>query len=221
MRGFFRLEKTMPINTEQLLLILPGARQVAATFVPALNLAMAEYAITSPSRAAAFLAQVGHESAQLTRMVENLNYSAQGLASTWPSRFAVDRAQSPPRPNAKALSLARQPEAIANEVYGGRLGNTAPGDGWRYRGRGLIQLTGKSNYQEYGAATGMALADKPDLLIEPGAAAMAAGWFWGRHSLNSMADTGNLEGITRKINGGLTGYADRAAIYHRALRVLA
>lgn len=211
----------MPINQQQLLHILPNARPVAGVFVPALNAAMAKYGIATPARVAAFLAQVGHESAHLTRMVENLNYSAHGLASTWPSRFAVDRAASPPQPNPMALKLARQPEAIANSVYAGRLGNVSPGEGWRYRGRGLIQLTGKDNYRECGKAIGLPLVDEPELLLEPGPAAMAAGWFWDRGRLNGLADLGDLEAITRKINGGMTGYADRAAIYQRALKVLA
>jgi len=211
----------MPINQQQLLQILPNARPVAGVFVPALNAAMAKYAITTPGRVAAFLAQVGHESAQLTRMVENLNYSAQGLASTWPSRFAVDRGASPLQPNPKAVKMSRQPEVIANSVYADRLGNVSLGDGWRYRGRGLIQLTGKDNYRECGEGIGLPLVDEPDLLLEPGPAAMAAGWFWDRRRLNGLADSGDLEAITRKVNGGMTGYPDRAAIYQRALKVLA
>ena len=122
----------MPITQQQLLQIFPQARPVAGFFVAALNAAMARYRIDSPVRVAAFLAQVGHESAQLTRLVENLNYSAKGLQSTWPNRFDA----------ALAAQLERKPEQIANIAYDGRMGNTAPGDGWRYRGRGLTQVTG-------------------------------------------------------------------------------
>jgi putative chitinase len=162
---------------------------------------------------AAFIAQVGHESAQLTAVAENLNYSAQALMKTWPSRFSAET----------AAACARQPEKIANIAYASRMGNGAPGsgDGWKYRGRGLIQVTGKANYQKCGAALGVDLITNPELLEQPANAAMSAGWFWSANGLNALADSGDLEGITRKINGGLNGYADRSAIYARALKVLA
>jgi putative chitinase len=215
----------MVITQQQLLQILPNARPVAGVFVPALNAAMAKYAINTPARAAAFIAQAGHESAQLTRLVENLNYSAQGLAGTWPSRFAIDRSATPLQPNALALSLARMPEAIANAVYGGRMGNTLPGDGWRFRGRGLFQNTGKENYRLCGEAIGLPLIDEPDLLLEPGPAAMAAGWFWDANRLNPLADAGKIGDIGSIINTGRRGNVpvgadERKAIYQRALKVL-
>lgn len=215
----------MQINTQQLLLILPNAGQVAGVFVPAINAAMAKYAIDTPARVAAFLAQTGHESAQLTKLFENLNYSAQGLASNWKSRFAIDPSATPPQPNALALKIARQPEAIANAAYGDRMGNTLPGDGWRYRGRGLIQLTGKDNYRLCGQAIGLPLIDEPDLLLEPGPAAIAAGWYWDANKLNALADVGNIADIGSIINTGKRGRIpagadDRKAIYLRALKVL-
>lgn len=216
----------MLINQQQLLQILPNARLVAGVFVLALNTAMARYAINTPSRAAAFLAQTGHESAQFTRMLENLNYSAQGLAIQWKSRFALDPSATPPQPNLMALQIARQPEAIANAAYGDRMGNTLPGDGWRYRGRGLIQLTGKDNYRLCGQAIGLPLVDEPDLLLEPGPAAMAAGWYWDNNKLNALADAGNNDDIGSIVNTGKRGRVpagadDRKAIYQRGLKVLA
>ncbi|MGP5481154.1 glycoside hydrolase family 19 protein, partial [Pseudomonas helleri] len=114
-----------------------------------------------------------------------------------------------------------KPEQIANNVYAGRMGNSAPGDGWKYRGRGLIQLTGKTNYRRCGEALGLDLLTQPELLEKPQHACMAAAWFWGSNGLNSLADKGDIETITQRINGGLTGLADRQAIYARALKVLA
>lgn len=123
----------MPLTEQQLLQVLPKARPVAGIFLPALNRAMLRWKIDSRLRLAAFLAQIGHESGQLRALVENLNYSAEALVRTWPSRFTAQTAQA----------YAWQPEKIANRVYGGRMGNgpESSGDGWRYRGRGLIQLS--------------------------------------------------------------------------------
>lgn len=201
----------MPIATQQLLLILPNARPVAGVFVPALQTAMLKFGITTPLRKAAFLAQVGHESAHLTATVENLNYSASALQKTWPSRF----------PAALAAQVERKPEQIANIAYGLRMGNgpTASGDGWKYRGRGLIQITGWVNYQACGAA--LDLLNKPELLEQPIYAALSAAWFWQSKGLNALADAGDLARITQRINGGQNGAADRAELYARALDVLA
>ena len=222
----------MPILATQLLKILPNAVQVAGFFVPVLNTAMNRHQVVGQKRIAAFIAQVGHESGQLTRLVENLIYSADGLANTWPNRYAEpegkggyvkvlvkDRQRN--KPNALGLSLAGKPEQIANNVYAGCMGNTAPGDGWKYRGRGLIQLTGKTNYQLCGEALGLDLLTQPELLEKPQHACMAAAWFWSSNGLNSLADKSDIETITRRVNDGLTGLADRQAIYARALKVLA
>ena len=201
----------MPITEQQLLQILPNAGRQAGVFVPVLNTAMGKYGIVTRLRIAAFIAQVGHESGQLTRLVENLNYSAEGLMKTWPSRFDLVR----------ATAAARKPEQIANIVYGGRMGNTAPGDGWKYRGRGLIQVTGKTNYEACGEALGVGLINQPELLELPQHAAMSAAWFWSMNGLNTQADAGDLAKITRRINGGLNGQADRQALYDKALKVMA
>ena len=201
----------MPITSQQLLQILPNAGQSAGVFVSALNTAMNRYQIVGLKRVAAFVAQVGHESGQLTRLVENLNYRADALRKTWPSRFDVEL----------ATTAARKPEQIANIAYSNRMGNTAPGDGWKYRGRGLIQLTGQTNYRLCGEALGIDLLAQPELLEKPQHACMAAAWFWGSNGLNTLADAGKFDAITQRINGGQTGAADRQGLYARALKVLA
>ncbi|WP_460421808.1 glycoside hydrolase family 19 protein [Pseudomonas sp. ZL2] len=205
-----------PLTEQQLLQILPSARPVAGIFLPALNRAMARYKIDSPVRVAAFLAQVGHESGQLRNLVENLNYGAEALVRTWPSRFTA----------VTAAACARQPEKIANLVYSGRMGNTRPGDGWRYRGRGLIQLTGRANYAAAGAGLVLPLEEKPELLEQPEHAAMSAAWWWSTHGLNELADAGRFQDIGSVINTGKPGRvphgaAERKALYDRALKVLA
>lgn len=212
----------MQLTEQQLLHALPNARRNAGVFISAINRAAARFNITSPVRLAAFLAHVGHESGELTRLVENLNYSAGGLANTWPARFAEDPQARTKTPNGLALRLQRQPEAIANAVYGGRMGNgpAASGDGWRFRGRGLIQLTGRANYAAAGADLGLDLVAQPELLEQPEHAAMAAAWFWASRGLNELADRGDFEGITRRINGGLTGLAERRVLWERAKAVL-
>ncbi|QZP24121.1 glycoside hydrolase family 19 protein [Pseudomonas mosselii] len=212
----------MPITEQQLLQILPNARPVAGIFVPALNRAMARWKIDSPVRQAAFLAQVGHESGQLRCLVENLNYSAEGLAATWKSRYRGPDG----KPNAKAIALARKPEAIANDAYAGRNGNSQQGDGWRYRGRGLIQLTGRDNYRSAGQALGLPLLENPELLEQPEHAAQSAAWWWATHGLNELADAGRFSDIGSIINTGQPGRvphgaAERKALYDLAVRVLA
>lgn len=225
-RAFFRPEKTMSdqLTEQQLVAILPNSRAVAAAFVPALNAAMARYAIDqSPARMAAFLAQCGHESGQLTQLVENLNYSAAGLASTWPNRYAVNPSVVPRTPNELAAKIARNPQAIANNAYANRNGNgpESSGDGWRYRGRGLLQVTGRTNYASVGTALGLDLLAQPELLEQPEHAAMSAAQFWSVNGLNQLADAGRFGDITRRINGGTVGAADRIALRDRALQVLA
>ena len=222
----------MPITAQQLLQILPNAGQVAGVFVPALNTAVNRYQIVGHKRMAAFIAQVGHESGHLTRLVENLNYSADGLANTWSSRYAEPDGKGGyikvqmagkvrNKPNTLALSVDRKPEQIANIAYGNRMGNTAPGDGWKYCGRGLIQITGKNNYRACGEALGLDLIAQPELLEKPQHACMSAAWLWATSGLNTLADAGKFEAITQRVNGGQNGAADRQALHARALKVLA
>lgn len=208
----------MPITEQQLLQIMPKARPVAGAFLPALNRAMVRWRIDSLVRQAAFLAQVAHESGQLRNLVENLSYSADALVRTWPSRFTAQT----------AATYARQPEKIANKAYGGRMGNgpEASGDGWRFRGRGLLQVTGRSNYREAGAGLGLPLEDEPDLLEQAEHAAQSAAWWWAKHGLNQLADAGRIRDIGSIINTGQPGKtphgaAERLALYDIALRVLA
>jgi putative chitinase len=183
-----------------------------------LNRVMARYKIDSPVRAAAFLAQIGHESAGLTLVVENLNYSAEGLAATWPSRYRGTSGA----PNALAQNLARKPEAIANNTYANRIGNgdEASGGGWKFRGRGFMQTTGRANYAKLGAAVGTNFTAVPELLEQPEYAAVSAAFFWHSNGLNELADAGEFDQITRKINGGTHGTADRRARWEKAKQVL-
>ena len=201
------------ITLQQLLKILPNAGPGVGVFVFALNGAMARFNIDGRLRVAAFLAQIGHESGQLRTLVENLNYSAEGLIRTWPKRFNLEL----------ATRLARKPEQIANIVYASRLGNgpAATGDGWKYRGRGLIQVTGRVNYQACGSALGFDLLNKPELLEQPVYAALSAAWFWSSNGLNAPADAGRFTEITQRVNGSQNGAVDRMAIYRRALEELA
>ncbi|VVN76523.1 glycoside hydrolase family 19 protein [Pseudomonas fluorescens] len=205
----------MPITKQQLLQILPNARPVAGVFVPALNRAMARFKIDSRVRQAAFIAQIGHESGELRRLMENLNYSAEALMKTWPSRFDASLAGM----------YARKPERIASVVYGSQLGNTQVGDGWRYRGRGLIQLTGRSNYRAAGEALGLPLVVEPELLEQPEYAALSAAWYWSANKLNDLADAGRFQDIGSLINTGKLGRvphgsAGRRAFYDLGLKVL-
>jgi putative chitinase len=182
-------------------------------------IAFPRFSLTTSTRQSAFLAQTAHESAGFTRLTENLNYSATGLAATWPARFRGADGQ----PNALARGLHRQPEAIANVVYANRMGNgpEASGDGWRYRGRGLLQITGRAQYQRCGAALGLPLVEQPDLLAQPGPAVLSAAWFWQVNGLNELADAGDFEAITRRINGGLNGLAERRALWAKFREALA
>lgn len=208
----------MQIDERQLLLILPNARPVAGVFLPALDAAMGEFRIDTPPRVAAFIAQVGHESAHLTRCVESLTYSAQRLAAVWPRRFR----SADGSPTALAREVAYQPERIANLVYAGRNGNgdEASGDGWRFRGRGLLQVTGRSNYRSVGEGLAQPFVARPQLLAEPRWACRSAAWWWQRNGLGELADAGRFEDITRRINGGLNGLEERLLLWRRAQEVL-
>ena len=172
-----------------------------------------KYQIDTPKRQAAFIGQCMHESAGFKTLTENLNYSARGLMATWPSRFPSEEV---------ANQYARNPEKIANRVYGGRMGNgpEETGDGWKYRGRGIKQLTGKENYERCGSGLGVDLVGNPDLLLDPKYAALSAGWYWNKHNINQLADRGDIETMTRRINGGLLGLDARRAAIQKAESVL-
>ncbi len=167
--------------------------------------------IESPSRIAGFLAQTSHESGKYKFLTENLNYSDKGLLKTFPKYFN----------ESNVMEYARKPEAIANRVYANRMGNgdEASGDGWRYCGRGLIQLTGKNNYQAFANSEQMNIEDVPDYLITYVGAVRSALWFWNKNNLNDTADAGDLLMMTKKINGGTHGLAERTAEYKRILEI--
>jgi len=207
------------LTSEQLAAIMPACPDPNG-WTAVLNAAMTQFDITTTPRMAAFLAQLANESGQLKRLVENLNYSAQRLMAVWPTRFpTLD----------KAKLYERNPEKLANYVYAKRLGNgdETSGDGWRYRGRGVIQLTGRGNYLAAAQAIGQPLVEQPELLEQPGPAALSAAWFWKSHGLNELADDQNddndledFKTITKRINGGTVGLQDRLAFWDKAKTVL-
>jgi len=182
-----------------------------------------EFEIDTSQRIAAFLAQTSHESAGYTMLEENLNYSDVTMAAVWPARFAVKGPDGKYKldekgkkiPNAFAKALHRKPQLIANTVYSNRMGNGTieSGDGWKHRGMGLKQLTGKDNHKRCGEYLGIDLVEHPELLLEPIFAARSAGWFWKTNNLNRFADVGDIKGMTKVINGGLIGYDQRQALY--------
>jgi putative chitinase len=176
-----------------------------------LNDTLEKYNINTKDRIASFVGQCQHESGNFRWLEENLNYSADALMRTWSSRFPTREI---------ADQFARNPEKIANKVYGGRMGNTEDGDGWKYRGRGIKQLTGKENYQRCGAGLGVDIIDDPDLLLEPKYACLSAGWFWNKHNLNQLADQKDYTTMTRRINGGVFGLSDRINKINECLKLL-
>jgi putative chitinase len=183
--------------------------EIVQAFVEPLNDAMEEFEINTPQRIAMFLAQVGHESGGLTHRKENLNYSADGLRKIFPKYFKTRDANE----------YHRQPEKIANVVYSGRMGNgdEASGDGWKFCGRGLIQLTGRTNYTAFAEYMSMSVEEVVDYLETEEGAAMSAGWFWDSRDLNQWADKGDVLTVTKKINGGTIGLEDRKKHYQEAL----
>jgi putative chitinase len=170
-----------------------------------------KYDINTKERQSSFIGQCAHESGNFKTLQENLNYSAEGLMKTWPSRFPTKEL---------ADQYARQPAKIAGKVYNGRLGNTSEEEASMYLGRGLIQLTGKENYANCGTALGADFVGNPNLLIEPKYACLSAGWFWNKKSLNALADAKDYETMTKRINGGLHGFDDRKAKIANAFSVL-
>ena len=167
-----------------------------------------------PNRLAYFLAQIGHESGGLTRTEEDLNYRPERLLQIWPRRFPS---------LADAAPYARNAQKLAEFVYGGRrdLGNKVPGDGWLFRGRGYIQLTGRITYAEVGAIAGLDLENQPDLVASPDHALHVACAFWDWKGLNKVCDTGDFEAVTRRVSGGLHGLQDRRAWLDKVQRLLA
>ena len=173
----------------------------------------AKYDISTSQRQSSFIGQCAHESGNFRILEENLNYSAARLMAVWPSRFpSLDVAEQ----------YANNPEKLANKIYSGRMGNgnEESGEGYAYRGRGLIQMTGKEAYANCGSGLGMDFLSNPDLLSTPEYACLSAGWFWGKRGLNVLADSKDYETMTKRINGGLNGLDDRKAKIVKALSVL-
>lgn len=172
-----------------------------------------KYGILTDREIACLLAQAGHESAGFTQLSENLNYSAGGLARTWPHRYALNPGASPAAlvPNALAYKLQRNPQAIANNVYANRMGNgdEASGDGWLHRGFGPFQVTGADNQALFGKSVGLTLAQVPAYLRSTTGGAMSMCWFFTTHGLADLAKTPGCADETRAVNGGENGLADR------------
>lgn len=202
------------ITASELATVMPRAGDRVGVYLEPLNACMREFAIDNPDRIAAFLAQIALESGELRRVEENLNYSVARLMAVWPTRF---------RSAADALPYAMQPEKLANFVYANRYGNGPPesGDGWRYRGAGLIQLTFKDNHVACASHFKMAHATIGDWLRTPEGAARSAGWYWHSRGLGPLADNGFFTTITRKINPALEGMRERVAYWERAKDVFA
>lgn len=183
----------------------------AAMTAAVLTLAADEFDIADPGEAAMWLAQLNVESMGFLRLEENLNYTAVRLVAVWPKRFPTI---------ADAQPYAMDPRALAEKVYGGRMGNNEIGDGFAYRGRGYVMTTGRANYAAAGAGIRLDLLTEPDLLSHPATAARAAGFFWMHHELGPLARAGDVAGVTKIINGGQTGLAERHAAYLRALHLI-
>lgn len=167
----------------------------------------------NPRRVAGFLAQIAHESGGFNFVKENLNYSADGLRKIFPKYFPTEDL---------AKEYARKPEKIANRVYANRMNNgpEESGDGYRFCGRGLIQLTGRANYTKFAEDLGLSIEDTIAYLETPNGAVASAGWFWDNNKLNQYCDKDDFITLTKRINGGTIGLADRQHHYHLALKHL-
>ena len=186
---------------------------IDAKWVDPLNDTFAKFGISTPRQQAAFIGQCGHECGNFRILEENLNYRAATLMKLWPKRFPTLEF---------ANQYAGNPKKIANMVYASRMGNRdeASGDGYRFRGRGCIQLTGHSNYFHAGKALGVDFVMEPDLVASPKYAALTAGFFWSTHDCNRLAEAGDWTALTKKINGGTIGLSDRIKHTEEALAVL-
>jgi len=213
----------IPLTAETVAKATGATIATAAVYLPFLQGTCKAYDITSPRRIAGFLSQIGHESAGMSVLTENLNYSTASLLSLF-GRHRISVADA--TKFGRGVGKPANQEALANILYGGpwgkaNLGNTQAGDGWRFIGRGLKQLTGRSNYAACGAAIGEDLIARPEKLLEPVNAALSAGWFWSTHGLNKLADAGDVPAMTKRINGGDFGLEARAALYAKGLEVFA
>ena len=203
------------ITKEQLKQLIPGNPYINE-WHEALEQLLPDYEINTPQRIAAFIAQCAHESGGFRAIKENLNYKAVTLRKIFPKYFPTDELA------AAYASMPNKQEAIANRVYASRMGNgdEQSGDGYRYCGRGLIQLTGKNNYQAFADSIETTVEDASEYLATFEGAAQSACWFWESNNLNRFADVGDIKGLTKAINGGFIGLDDRIKHYNHALHVL-
>lgn len=194
-------------------------QELGTRWYPHISAAMQEFGIKTPEDQAMFIAQLGHESSGLSRLVESFNYSVNGLSGfVRAGRITQDQAKTLGRkPYERVLPLERQ-RAIANLVYSKRMGNNGPSDGWNYRGRGLIQITGLNNYRDCGNGLRIDLVERPELLAQDLYAARSAAWFFS--TKGCMKYTGDLVRVTQIINGGQNGIDDRRERYAAAIKVL-
>ena len=200
----------MLVTKEQLHSLFESTpNQVIEKYVDPLNATLERFEINTPQRIAMFLAQIGHESGGLAIIEENLNYRPERLAQIFPRYFK----------NVNVNDYARNPQKIASRVYANRMGNgdEASGDGYKFRGRGLIQLTGHDNYANFSNDMNMSVDEAVDYLQTPDGATMSAGWFWNKNHLNQFADNNDVVGATRRINGGTIGLKEREEVYHEAI----
>lgn len=199
------------ISADQLSQIIPTNKE-PNIWTEFINELCVKYGIDTPIRLAAFIAQTAHESSDYKVLEENLNYSASQLVKTWPKRFT----------NKTAPAYAKKPEKIANKVYADRMGNgnESSGDGYKFRGRGLIQLTGKTNYTNFGSSLQMSADEASDYCSKQKGAFESACWFWRANNLNRFADADDIAGMTEAINGGDIGLQDRKTKYELAKSVL-
>ena len=206
------------LKKEHLAALIPGNKDVDAWHA-ALVEVMPKYGINTERRAAHFISQCAHESGNFRTLEENLNYSEKALNAVFGRYFGA-------APKRNAAEYARNPEKIANYVYqdefrskGGQMGNVKDGDGWLFRGRGLKQLTGRNNYTGFGKSVGMTAEEAAAYVATPKGAVESACWFWDTNKLNTIADTDDVVKMTKKINGGNIGLADRQARYKKAMEV--
>lgn len=202
----------MSVTIEQLERLFESTHKATLEkYIDALNEALEKYEITTPKRIAMFMSQIGHESGGLTIVEENLNYRPERLKVIFPKYFS----------NVDPTEYAHNPQKIANRVYANRMGNgnEQSGDGYKFKGRGFIQLTGHDNYASLAHALDMTIDEVVEYMLTPEGACMSACWFWSTHNLNAFADAGDCLGATKRINGGVIGLAEREEIYKEALEI--
>lgn len=199
------------MNKDQIIHLLHGNADAAAWADAAMEI-LPKYEINTPNRIAGFFAQCGHESMNFTALSENLNYRAETLEKLFSKYFS--------KAGRKAEDYSKQPEKIANIIYGGRMGNVQEGDGYRFRGRGVIQLTGRDNYTAFGKSVGMSPEQVIDYVQTKKGALESACWYWNSRKINAACDKSDITLMTKLVNGGTIGLEDRRKHYEQALAVL-